>query len=115
MPNKDNFIVGLDIGTTKICAIVGQMAENGKINILGMGKSSSQGGVSKGMVSNVSKAVLAIEEAVSEAIRQSQVQIKSVFVAGAGLMGSGIAVSGRTTSISGNKACCAGCCDKPGN
>ena len=59
---KNNIIVGLDIGTTKICAIVGQLAENGKINILGIGKSSSQGGVSRGMVANVSKVVQAIQE-----------------------------------------------------
>jgi cell division protein FtsA len=36
MSENNKFIVGLDIGTTKICAIVGQLAENGKINILGM-------------------------------------------------------------------------------
>jgi cell division protein FtsA len=72
---KNNIIVGLDIGTTKICAIVGQLAENGKINILGIGKSSSQGGVSRGMVANVSKVVQAIQEAVEQAEKVSQVKI----------------------------------------
>lgn len=84
MSENNKFIVGLDIGTTKICAIVGQLAENGKINILGMGKASSQGGVSRGMVANVSKAVTAIQEAVIEAERQSQVKINTVYVGIAG-------------------------------
>lgn len=85
MPNNNNnFIVGLDIGTTKICAIVGQLTENRKINILGMGKSTNQGGVSRGMVVNVSKAVEAIREAVDEAERKSSVKIKTVYVGIAG-------------------------------
>ena len=84
MAINNNIIVGLDIGTTKVCAIVGQMAENGKINVLGMGKAPSQGGVSRGMVANVAKAVTAIQFAVEEAIKQSQVNIKTVFVGIAG-------------------------------
>lgn len=84
MAVNNDIIVGLDIGTTKICAIVGQMAENGKINVLGMGKVPSMGGVSHGMVSNVSKAEEAIRLAVQEAQRQSQVEIKNVFVGIAG-------------------------------
>ena len=81
---KNNIIVGLDIGTTKICAIVGQLAENGKINILGIGKSSSQGGVSRGMVANVSKVVQAIHEAVSQAEKASHVKISTAYVGIAG-------------------------------
>lgn len=81
---KNNIIVGLDIGTTKICAIVGQLAENGKINILGIGKSSSQGGVSRGMVANVSKVVHAIQEAVEQAEKVSQVKIHTAYVGIAG-------------------------------
>lgn len=84
MAAKNDIIVGLDIGTTKVCAIVGQMSENGKINVLGMGKAPSHGGVSRGMVTNISKAVEAIQAAVAEAQRQSQVDIKTVFVGIAG-------------------------------
>ncbi len=84
MAIKNDIIVGLDIGTTKVCAIVGQMAENGKINVLGMGKAPSQGGVSRGMVANISRAETAIRAAVEEARRQSQVDIKTVFVGIAG-------------------------------
>ncbi len=81
---KNNIIVGLDIGTTKICVIVGQLAENGKINILGVGKASSQGGVSRGMVANVNKVVSAIEEAVKEAEKVTQIKINTVYVGIAG-------------------------------
>ncbi|MBS3914675.1 MAG: cell division protein FtsA [Bacteroidetes bacterium] len=84
MTVKNDIIVGLDIGTTKVCAIVGQLAENGKINVLGMGKAPSLGGVSRGMVANISRAEAAIRAAVEEAQRQSQVDIKTVFVGIAG-------------------------------
>ncbi|MSP58004.1 MAG: cell division protein FtsA [Flavobacteriaceae bacterium] len=84
MDTNNRIIVGLDIGTTKVCAIVGQLSENGKINVLGIGKSPSQGGVSRGMVANVAKAVTAIQSAVEEAIKQSEVDIKTVFVGIAG-------------------------------
>jgi cell division protein FtsA len=81
---KDKIIVGLDIGTTKICAIVGRMNENGKIDVLGMGKAPSMGGVSRGMVSNITKTVEAIRRAVAEASRQSNIEINRVYVGIAG-------------------------------
>ncbi len=84
MPESNKIIVGLDIGTTKICVIVGQLAENNKLNILGIGKASSQGGVSRGMVANISTVVNAINAAVREAEKQSQVKINSVYVGIAG-------------------------------
>lgn len=59
-------IVGLDIGTTKIAAIVGKRNEHGKIEILGMGRSESLG-VMRGMVANIEKTVASIKEAVEEA------------------------------------------------
>lgn len=82
--SKSEIVVGLDIGTTKICAIVGQLNENGKITVLGMGKSSSLGGVHRGMVANISKTVEAIEIAVEKAKRSSNVEIKAVNVGIAG-------------------------------
>lgn len=81
---KDKIIVGLDIGTTKVCAIVGRMNENGKIDVLGMGKTPSMGGVSRGMVSNITKTVEAIRRAVAEASRQSNIEINRVYVGIAG-------------------------------
>lgn len=76
-------IVGLDIGTTKICAIVGCKNEEGKLQILGMGKSESLG-VMRGVVANIDKTVNSIKEAVAEASNNSVVEIKEVFVGIAG-------------------------------
>lgn len=85
MEAKNNIIVGLDIGTTKVCAIVGQQAENGKINILGIGKAPSMGGVSRGMVANISKAEEAIRMAIEEASKiVNDFVIKTVYVGIAG-------------------------------
>ena len=52
-------VVGLDIGTTKICAIVGRRSEFGKIEVLGIGKADSSG-VTRGVVSNIQKTVQGI-------------------------------------------------------
>lgn len=76
-------IVGLDIGTTKICAIVGKKNDVGKIEILGMGKSESLG-VMRGVVANIEKTVNSIKEAVAEAENKSNVVIEEVFVGIAG-------------------------------
>ena len=54
---SSKLIVGLDIGTTKVCAIVGQQNDNGKINILGIGSQPSLGGVMRGEVTNIAKTV----------------------------------------------------------
>lgn len=76
-------VVGLDIGTTKICVTVGRRSEHGKIEILGMGKAESSG-VTRGVVSNIQKTVQAIMQAVEEASAQSNVDIKIVNVGIAG-------------------------------
>lgn len=82
MSNK--LIVGLDIGTTKVCAIVGQKNENGKINILGVGSEPSLGGVMRGEVTNISKTVDAIKGAIAKASKISNVEINAVYVGIAG-------------------------------
>jgi cell division protein FtsA len=76
-------IVGLDIGTTKIAAIVGRRNEFGKVEILGMGRSESLG-VMRGMVANIEKTVASIREAVTEAEAKSGVEIHEVHVGIAG-------------------------------
>ncbi len=76
-------IVGLDIGTTKICAIVARKNEYGKIDILGVGKAESEG-VSRGVVTNIQKTVDAIKDAVNQASTRSNVDIKVVHVGIAG-------------------------------
>lgn len=80
---NSTIIVGLDIGTTKICAIVGKRNEVGKVEILGMGKSESLG-VMRGVVANIEKTVNSIKEAVAEAENKSNVVIEEVFVGIAG-------------------------------
>ena len=77
------YIVGLDIGTTKIACIVGEKMPNGKIEIRGYGKTESTG-VKRGMVYNIEETVEAIKRAVAEASEQSKVEIKSVNVGIAG-------------------------------
>ena len=78
-----DIVVGLDIGTTKIVAMVGRRNEYGKIEILGMGKSDSIG-VSRGVVSNIEKTVNSIRLAVEEAEAKSGVDINVVNVGIAG-------------------------------
>lgn len=76
-------VVGLDIGTTKICVIVGRRNEHGKIEVLGLGKAESAG-VTRGVVSNIAKTVKGIVQAVEEGSAQSNVDIKIVNVGIAG-------------------------------
>lgn len=77
--------VGLDIGTTKVCAIVAAPDEThpGKLSILGIGKSSSDG-LTRGVVTNIEKTVRSIQSAVADAQAQSGVKISSVTVGIAG-------------------------------
>lgn len=81
--STEKIVVGLDIGTTKVCAIVGKKNEFGKINILGFGKAESDG-VARGVVINIDKTVEAIRQAVAEAEKQSGVDINVVHVGIAG-------------------------------
>jgi cell division protein FtsA len=80
---KEKIIVGLDIGTTKICAIVGRKNEYGKLEVLGMGKAESEG-VIKGIVTNIDKTVFAIGKAIREASEMSGIDIGVVNVGIAG-------------------------------
>ena len=82
-PSTEQIVVGLDIGTTKICAIVGKRNEFGKVNILGVGKADSDG-VNRGVVVNIEKTVQAIREAVSEAEKHSGIKVEVVHVGIAG-------------------------------
>jgi len=79
----EKIVVGLDIGTTKICAIVGRKNEFGKLEVLGMGKAESEG-VIKGIVVNIDKTVMAIEKAVREASDMSGIDVGVVNVGIAG-------------------------------
>lgn len=80
---QEKIVVGLDIGTTKICAIVGRKNEFGKLEVLGMGKAESEG-VIKGIVVNIDKTVMAIEKAIREASDIAGINIGVVNVGIAG-------------------------------
>lgn len=80
---NDRLIVGLDIGTTKICAIIGRKNEFGKLEVLGMGKAVSDG-VNRGVVTNIDKTVHAIQKAVEDASEMADVDIGEVIVGIAG-------------------------------
>jgi cell division protein FtsA len=80
---ENPIIVGLDIGTTKICVTVGRRSSGNKIELLGVGKADSAG-VSRGVVANIQKTVGSILEAVEIAEAQSNVDIKVVNVGIAG-------------------------------
>lgn len=82
MENQE-YSVGLDIGTTKIVAIVGRRNSFGKIEVMGVGKAKSLG-VHKGIVNNISQTISSIKTAVEEAQKSAQVPIKKVTVGIAG-------------------------------
>ena len=77
------YMVGLDIGTTKISVMIGRKNQYGKLEILGTGRAVSNG-VARGIVSNIDKTVESIREAVVEAKQKSGLEIIDVFVGIAG-------------------------------
>ncbi len=79
----ERIIVGLDIGTTKVCAVVGRLDSFGKIEVMGMGKAISEG-VKDGTVSNINKTVDAIDAAVRQAEENAKIEIGVVNVGIAG-------------------------------
>ncbi|AGS40590.1 MAG: cell division protein FtsA [Cycloclasticus pugetii] len=82
--NSDkNLIVGLDIGTSKVAAIVGEITPDGTIDVIGIGTNSSRG-LKKGVVVNLESTVHSIQRAVEEAELMAGCQIHSVFVGIAG-------------------------------
>ncbi|WP_420602608.1 cell division protein FtsA [Flagellimonas sp.] len=80
---QGKYSVGLDIGTTKIVAIIGRENEYGKIEILGTGKSKSLG-VHRGVVNNITQTISSIQQAVEQAEVNSGLKIGSVVVGIAG-------------------------------
>jgi cell division protein FtsA len=76
-------IVGIDVGTTKVCTIVAQVQDQGRVNILGVGLTPSKG-LDKGVVVNIDDAVNAIATSVEKAERLSGYRIGTAFVGVAG-------------------------------
>lgn len=80
---KNNYVVGLDIGTTKIACFVGERGEKGKLKIVGFGKSESLG-VQRGIVVNILDVAESIKRAVAQAAEQIGEDIDKVYVGVAG-------------------------------
>ncbi len=80
---NNKIAVGLDIGTTKIVAMIGQYNEYGKLEILGVGKSKSLG-VHRGVVNNITQTIQSIQQAVQDAETSSGMKISDVIVGIAG-------------------------------
>ncbi|MFQ5840526.1 MAG: cell division protein FtsA [Candidatus Methylomirabilales bacterium] len=97
-------IVGLDIGTTKICAIIAELTDDGRVDIIGIGTSPSKG-LRKGVVVNIDVTVDSIKRALEEAELMAGTDIHSVFIgiAGGHIKGFNsrgvIAVSGKNKEI----------------
>ncbi len=80
---NENIAVGLDIGTTKIVAMIGRKNDYGKMEILGIGKAKSLG-VHRGVVNNITQTIQSIQQAVQDAETSSGMKIKEVVVGIAG-------------------------------
>jgi cell division protein FtsA len=80
---KQNLIVGLDIGTTKIAVIISELEESGPPRIVGMGTSRSEG-LKRGVVINLEKTVESITKALEDAEMMAGVKVSSVFAGIAG-------------------------------
>jgi cell division protein FtsA len=80
---NNKIAVGLDIGTTKIVAMIGKYNEYGKLEILGLGKSKSLG-VHRGVVNNITQTIQSIQQAVQDAETSSGMTISDVIVGIAG-------------------------------
>jgi cell division protein FtsA len=78
-----DLIVGLEIGTSKICVVVGETRPDGTLKILGVGQAPSRG-IRKGEIVDFETAMKCVHEAVVDAEQKSDVMIRSVFVAVAG-------------------------------
>ncbi len=82
MSKKEELIIGLDIGTTKICAVVGDVSSGG-VEIIGVGKNPSEG-MRKGVIVDIDQTVESIKKAVQEAEMMAGCEISSAYVGIAG-------------------------------
>ncbi|HZN54324.1 MAG TPA: cell division protein FtsA [Candidatus Polarisedimenticolaceae bacterium] len=83
MPKNERYIVGLDIGTTKISCVVAELKENGSVEVVGLGQAASRG-LRKGVVVNLDATVDAVKACVEEAEMMAGVAVESATVGIAG-------------------------------
>src|SRR5205814_4964715 len=80
---RDRYIIGLDIGTHKVCAIVAEITEEGRLDVIGIGQTESKG-LRKGVVINLDATIESIKKVVEEAELMAGVEIGSAYVGVAG-------------------------------
>jgi cell division protein FtsA len=101
---KDRYLVGLDVGTSKVCAIVGELVDDAGLDIVGIGVAESRG-IRRGVIVNLEAAVDSIKKAVDEAELMAGVEIDAVHLSMAGPHIKGfnsrgvIAVAGKSREI----------------
>ena len=104
MGRKDRYLVGLDVGTSKVCAIVGELVEDNGVDVVGIGVAESRG-IRRGVIVNLEAAVESIKKAVEEAELMAGVEIDAVHLSMAGPHIKGfnsrgvIAVAGKSREI----------------
>src|SRR5438034_4986702 len=104
-PKVPDLIVGLDVGTTKICAVIGEPAAHGGLDVVGVGTAPSRG-LRRGIVVNIDSTVEAIKAAVAEAEQMAGLEVAGVYagVAGGHIRGVNsrgvVAVSGKDREVS---------------
>src|SRR5688572_5853345 len=79
MFDSSSIIVGLEIGTSKVCAVVGEISPGGSLNIIGVGQSRSRG-VRKGEITDAATVSEDVRNAIVEAEQMADVEIRSVFL-----------------------------------
>ncbi len=99
MPYDKNYIVGVDIGTTKVCTIVAERNEAG-LSVVGVGLSKSYG-MKKGMVYDIEQMTQAVEKSIAEAEQMIDAKIQDVVIGIAGEHISGFSSEGMVTTPSG--------------
>jgi cell division protein FtsA len=102
---KERYLVGLDVGTSKVTAVVGEIMEDGGLDIIGIGMADSKG-IKRGLVVNLEAAVDSIKRAIEEAELTAGIEIDSVHLALSGAHVKGfnsrgvVAVAGKNREIS---------------
>ena len=80
MGRKEKYLVGLDVGTSNVCAVVGESQEEGHLDIVGIGVADSRG-IKRGVVVNLEAAVESIKKAIDEAELMAGIEIDNVHLA----------------------------------
>ena len=100
MARRERYVVGLDVGTSNVCAVVGESLDDGSLDIVGIGVAESRG-IKRGVVVNLEAAVDSIKKAIEEAELMAGIEIDSVHLALSQRRGSSCfqVISGRSSRL----------------